>query len=84
MAKIERQIEVELPMETWMETAEIIKQIGFEVAEGVKKANVKDNGNEDAEAVIARFQLAYMAINHVAMFARDKCRIVVTHDGPLI
>ena len=63
--------------------AEIIKQIGFEVAEAVKKANVKDNGNEDAEAVIARFQLAYMAIRHVAVFARDKCRIIVTPDGPL-
>lgn len=65
-----------LPKERWQEAAKNLEELGNVLAAGFLKQNKDGRGKEDADALMADIVLACLALNHVAEFAVDKCRII--------
>lgn len=74
MEKIE--IGYTLPKERWIEAAKNLEDLGNVLANNLLAVNSEGRGQEDADALMADFVLARIALNHVAEFAVDKCRII--------
>lgn len=74
MEKIE--IGYTLPKERWIEAAKNLEDLGNVLANNLLAMNREGRGQEDADALMADVVLACIALNHVAEFAVDKCRII--------
>lgn len=74
MEKIE--IGYTLPKERWIQAAKNLEDLGNVLAPGLLAMNGDGRGQEDADALMADIVLACLALNHVAEFAVDKCRII--------
>ena len=74
MEKIE--IGYTLPKERWIEAAQNLEDLGKVLANNLLAVNREGRGQEDADALMADIVLACIALNHVAEFAVDKCRII--------
>lgn len=74
MEKIE--IGYTLPKERWIEAAKNLEDLGNVLANNLLAVNREGRGQEDADALMADVVLACIALNHVAEFAVDKCRII--------
>ena len=74
MEKIE--IGYTLPKERWIEAAKNLEDLGNVMANNLLAMNREGRGQEDADALMADIVLACIALNHVAEFAVDKCRII--------
>lgn len=78
MEKIE--IGYTMPKERWIEAAKNLEDLGNVLANNLLAVNSEGRGQEDADALMADFVLACIALNHVAEFAVDKCRIIPISD----
>ena len=78
MEKIE--IGYTLPKELWIEAAKNLEDLGNVLANNLLAVNREGRGQEDADALMADVVLACIALNHVAEFAVDKCRIIPVSD----
>ena len=78
MEKIE--IGYTLPKERWIEAARNLEDLGNVLANNLLAVNREGRGQEDADALMADVVLACIALNHVAEFAVDKCRIIPVSD----
>ena len=78
MEKIE--IGYTLPKERWIEAAKNLEDLGNVMANNLLAMNREGRGQEDADALMADVVLACIALNHVAEFAVDKCRIIPVSD----
>ena len=78
MEKIE--IGYTLPKERWIEAAQNLEDLGNVLANNLLAMNREGRGQEDADALMADVVLACIALNHVAEFAVDKCRIIPVSD----
>lgn len=78
MEKIE--IGYTLPKERWIEAAKNLEDLGNVLANNLLAVNREGRGQEDADALMADVVLACIALNHVAEFAVDKCRIIPVSD----
>ncbi|MGI6027875.1 MAG: hypothetical protein ACOX81_00515 [Candidatus Heteroscillospira sp.] len=78
MEKIE--IGYTLPKERWIEAAKNLEDLGNVLANNLLAMNREGRGQEDADALMADVVLACIALNHVAEFAVDKCRIIPVSD----
>lgn len=78
MEKIE--IGYTLPKERWIEAAKSLEDLGNVLANNLLAVNREGRGQEDADALMADVVLACIALNHVAEFAVDKCRIIPVSD----
>lgn len=78
MEKIE--IGYTLPKERWNEAAKNLEDLGNVLANNLLAANSEGRGKEDADALMADFALACVALSFVAEFAVDKCRIIPVSD----
>lgn len=74
MEKIE--IGYTLPKERWIQAAKNLEDLGNVLAPGLLAMNGDGRGQEDADVLMADIVLACLALNHVAEFAVDKCRII--------
>lgn len=66
----------ELPKEVWMEAAENLSQVAGLIATLLVSENYEGKGKQDADDFLIDMQLAVMAMQYVAEFAIDKCRIL--------
>ncbi len=80
MEKIE--IGYTLPKERWIEAAKNLEDLGNVLANNLLAMNREGRGQEDADALMADVVLACIALNHVAEFAVDKCRIIPVPEVP--
>lgn len=78
MEKIE--IGYTLPKERWIEAAKNLEDLGNVLANNLLAMNREGRSQEDADALMADVVLACIALNHVAEFAVDKCRIIPVSD----
>ena len=78
MEKIE--IGYTLPKERWIEAAKNLEDLGNVLANNLLAMNRDGRGQEDADALMADVVLDCIALNHVAEFAVDKCRIIPVSD----
>lgn len=78
MEKIE--IGYTMPKERWIEAAKNLEDLGNVLANNLLAVNREGRGQEDADALMADVVLACIALNHVAEFAVDKCRIIPVSD----
>jgi len=69
-----------LPKERWIEAAKNLEDLGNVLANNLLAMNREGRGQEDADALMADVVLACIALNHVAEFAVDKCRIIPVSD----
>ena len=65
-----------VPKERWIEAAKNLEDLGNVLAANMLAINGDGRGQEDADALMADIVLACLALNHVAEFAVDKCRII--------
>ena len=65
-----------VPKERWKDAAESLLEFGNLYAAKLVKENVDGLGKQDAEDWLADILLAWTALNFVAEFAADKCRMV--------
>lgn len=79
MEKIE--IGYTLPKERWIEAAKNLEDLGNVLANNLLAMNREGRGQEDADALMADVVLACIALNHVAEFAVDKCRIIPVSEA---
>lgn len=79
MEKIE--IGYTLPKERWIEAAKNLEDLGNVLANNLLTMNREGRGQEDADALMADIVLACIALNHVAEFAVDKCRIIPVSEA---
>ena len=79
MEKIE--IGYTLPKERWIEAAKNLEDLGNVLANNLLARNREGRGQEDADALMADVVLACIALNHVAEFAVDKCRIIPVSEA---
>ena len=79
MEKIE--IGYTLPKERWIEAAKNLEDLGNVLANNLLAMNREGRGQEDADALMADVVLACIALNHVAEFAVDKCRIIPASEA---
>ena len=79
MEKIE--IGYTLPKERWIQAAKNLEDLGNVLANNLLAMNREGRGQEDADALMADVVLACIALNHVAEFAVDKCRIIPVSEA---
>lgn len=79
MEKIE--IGYTVPKERWIEAAKNLEDLGNVLAPRLLAINDDGRGQEDADALMSDIVLACLALNHVAEFATDKCRIIPVSGG---
>lgn len=65
-----------VPKERWIEAAKNLEDLGNVLAGNLLAINGDGRGQEDADALMADIVLACLALNNVAEFAVDKCRII--------
>lgn len=65
-----------VPKERWIEAAKNLEDLGNVLAANLLAINGDGRGQEDADALMADIVLACLALNYVAEFAVDKCRII--------
>lgn len=70
-----------VPKERWKNAAENLREFGDLYAAKLIKENVDGLGQQDAEDWLADILLAWTALNFVAEFAADKCRMVPVFKG---
>lgn len=70
-----------VPKERWKDAAENLREFGGLYAAKLIKENVDGLGQQDAEDWLADILLAWTALNFVAEFAVDKCRMVPVFKG---
>lgn len=65
-----------VPKERWQQAARNLEDLGNVLVSNLLTVNGDGRGQEDADALAADITLACLALNHVAEFAVDKCRII--------
>lgn len=70
-----------IPRERWLQAAKNLEDLGNRLAGFLVHINGDGRGQADADALMADIVLACLAINHVAEFAVDKCRIIPIQGG---